>query len=225
MSETLSTFQTRVSDYARVPSSVVSSSQVQRAIQDALKRHNGHRPQLLTTSFSSTGYEYNLATLVTSWDRRYTVLEIFGYSSGKRLDLDHGDWRQIYDGTNHKLLVSKYLEFGTSETLYMDYTAPHTLDADTSTLLDEDVEFVAKLAAANVCAQARQEAVDETEGTFDVEVTNYAEQMDRWRKSEQDFRAEYEAFVSRKEIAGGFAEWDILDEYDQRPLFHGGRNF
>lgn len=222
--ESLTVFETRVSDYARTPSGTVSQAQISRAVQDALRRHSSERPQTLTSSFSSGSSPYNLADIVPAWSALHRVLDIFYVDSGRKRMLDCNEWGEFFDGTDRKLLIAS-TPCGTSGTLYLVYSAPHTMDGTGSTIDGKDIEFVGKLAAANACAQAAQEAADEDDPTVAVDSVNYQSQIDNWLKLERRYRKEYESHISRNVSAGQFVEWDILDECGNPPLFHGGTDF
>lgn len=234
MSETLATFRTRVQGLSRVPTTVVDDPETDKQIGKAIKVYDRKRPLVVTTAFtaSTSSNLYTLTDIVAGWSERYAVKDVlYRTSSGKRDPVDGNAWEvQETDGTYALYLQpmididEEYLSsFPTS--YFLQYSGPHTLTADTSTIRDEDLEALASLAASYCCKVAANEASDEKDSTYVSDVVDYQNIAEKWHKAARELKRDWDDHIKGR--TGGhssFGEWDLKSSRG-RMVWHGSRRF
>ena len=149
------------------------------------------------------------------------------YSPQSALDLsDIAIDEDYFDGTTHYVYLNGYTP-GSSETVRIRYTVPHTLDNTTDTIPSSHFDAVCDLAAAYCCTRLGTKAAKARDATISADGVAYRDAQLRYRQQGDEFTAQYRRKVglpaSGPKAASGYTDWDVGLSWRRDRLTHPGR--
>lgn len=228
MSESLTDFAARVARYHRVPTGIVASVDQTQAIHSATRTYSTRAPLSRTVALTaSANNEWTLTTAVSGWADGYSVTGIlYEWGEGNLIPLDPNEWRVIRRGSADYL---RAIELPCNATgIWLEYTRPHVVGVTPgdTTIPQQDLDAVAKLAAAECCYQASAAAADEKGSTINANVVDYGGIAPNWTTRAEKLEAAYAKHMAdRYPVSGAIAEWDGATAYGRRAMWHNSRRF
>ena len=227
MSESLTDFGTRVARYHRVPTGLVSSGDQTQAIHSAVRTYSTRAPLERSEELSaSTTGEWTLTSEVSGWVDGYNVVGLFYRWSNADIPIDANEWRVSRRGSVDYLQASSIP--CNTDGIWLEYTRPHVVGATSgdTTLPTQDLDAVAKLAAAECCRQAAAAQSDEKGSTFTANVVDYGAISANWIKRAEELEAAYSKHMDARYPRGSaWAEWDGPAAYGRRGMWHNTSRF
>lgn len=232
MSITRSNLQTAVRDVARINDKVASLTQLNRAINNALRELSRDKPNQVTTALpSDSDLLYTMTDVVGAWGDGYHVRDVKYLCNGMLKPIDSNLWSYYeIDGVGKLKVIESadddYISTG-AVSYYVTYSAPYDTSADPILVSVFDEDALVALAASKVADQAAAEAADQKNSSLTADVVNYQEIIDKWLKIARRQEKIYKAHISATPegtSSGGFAEWDLSNSLGSM-LFHGARRF
>ena len=145
--------------------------------------------------------------------------------------LEGEDWEIFYSGTTTPLTVNFRLLQTTpssSETLRVEYTAPHILSDATNTIQEPDQQAGAWLAAADMLLALAADAAHRQPMEPAGEIGGSPSAEQEFRRLAKDYRDKYHQHMGYDKDGSppagqGFVDWDRRFAWGGDPLFHGRR--
>lgn len=230
----LTDIETRVDEISKVSTGdngVVTAATRTRCIGDALKRYNRDRPRRLIEVIAAVGgstWEYSLSANISGWNPSQHAIEYIVYPAGRQVEerLDENDWqiRKKADGTYW--LVFHRNNPASGADMWIHYTAPHELDADSDTVLSDypnDWDAFCHLSAAYILDIAANNYADKKAGSTGSDLIDYGMKSDQATRRAREERAIYEAQVlPQRGGQSGFVDWDTTTQDGEDYLFWQG---
>lgn len=143
-------YVTYIQDTVPVGELKLERASIERAVQEAVAIYSTDEPREVTTDITGDGtYTYTLPTGWVDGFSQVIRLEFPAGSQDPRSDTMKAETGIIYDaGTGTNKLRMRFHTPGTSDTIRLTYTVPHTLARASSTIPDPDFEAVACLSTA-----------------------------------------------------------------------------
>jgi hypothetical protein len=213
---------------------LTNPGELDAAIASALERYSKDRPrQVVAQVDGDGGFSYATSGL-TGWVDGFSgILDlIYPYLSTdqqpKALDRDRYLVRRLPAGT-----VLHFIEHtpAAAEDFLVEYTVPHTLDADSSTVPASDDEALADLSAAEAFDYLAAVSLQELQSNIDADTVDRLSKAGEYRQQAAAFRKKYEAKIGstadQPVPAAAYAEADLAfgDSRASDRFFHARDRF
>ena len=185
---TLATFNALV--LSRVPDvgSIMDSDERDAAVLAGLETYNRHRRRTLVVDASGEN-DAELA-LPAGWVADYSELKAVEYPVGNvpPLLLDR-DTYEVYQKPDATVIVLHQYTPTDSETVRLTFTAPHAIDADSSTIPAQHEKAVADLSAGHLCEWVSAHYSSSHDSTLAVDSADHQSQGREFAQRAKRFRA------------------------------------
>ena len=221
----LADFRTLVDDLVRDRDQVISSTQRDSAIDQAVQRYSGDRPRPVVvdaTVAAGPGLD-----LPAGWQSDFSTIVSVEYPIGSRppVFLEAADLRLYESPLSVQIQLPDDVNVGDSARL--TYTQRHAVDDSTDTVPLQHRLAVSYLAAAILSGQLANYYATSGEPTIAADAVDHHSKSDKFRARERDFRARYLAELGvadkRSGAAGVQVDWDGKDSRGNDRLFHRRR--
>lgn len=230
MSISRANLRTAVRDVARVTTTHLTDSRLDRAINHALRQMSQDKPQTLTVALGSdSDLLYTMTDVIAAWGEGYFVRDIHYMSNDILKPIDPNAWHYYELAGVGKLKITEVLDeqdelwSSSSTAYYVEYGYPYSTSDDPIVIGSLDEDALVALASARAAEQAAAEAADQKNASFSADVMNYQEIIDKWLKIARRQESIYQKHIDSTPEAGsngGFAEWDLKNSLGSM-IFHG----
>lgn len=178
------------------------------AIREALAHHSLQLPCRGSFAGTVTGETLALSS-ITGWGPRWRVERVM---QGNRAI--PRDWWAADDTT---------LSLAVSGPVRVDYIRPHVLDGCETTLMEEEFEPVAHLAAHFLLAQLSNEYMKKRQSSIGTDAVNFDGQNVSYFTKSQDELRRYQAYAnSRYRPGSARVDFDSRSQTGRRSIFRDG---
>lgn len=227
---TLLTFETLFQDRVRDSGARFTAAQVDRAIAEAVKRYARIRPVEAVQDYPGDGATFDLA-LPTGWVPDLSTVRSLEYPAGQRPAalLEAEDWQFYRVSTAVLTIRLTALTPSVGQTLRLTWTKPHTVDQAGSSIVGQDEEAVANLAAAIGLRQLAAVYANTVDPTLAADSVNYRSKSSDYLKLAGELEQQYREHMgitdkSSETLAGGvFVDVDRTNSLGQDQLTHPNR--
>ncbi|HRQ63887.1 MAG TPA: hypothetical protein PKZ76_03335 [Xanthomonadaceae bacterium] len=188
----LADFQSLVDDLVRDKDQVISSTQRNAAVANALARYSVDAPLVLVEDVVAPGGQRLPAP--PGWIDGQSAVRAIEYPVGQIPAMYLDGAVGIYRGPDGDAIELQQ-SLGDGETARVFFTSAHVLDAATTTIPPRHQRAVAALAAADLCGQLASHYASEGEPTIQADAVDHQGKSGRFRNRARDLRAEYVAAV------------------------------
>ncbi len=222
----LADFQTLVDDLVRDKDQVVSSTERDLAIANAVVRFSEVRPrEIVTDEIQAGGRGYRVA-LPSEWVDDTSDLRSVEYPVGTTPDPDYLPMSSVsLYRTPSGQQISLPCSVSDGETVRVTFTVPHTLDVSTDTIPEKARAAVCYLAASIICDQLANHYATEGEPTLGADTVEHKTKSDRFRSRAKDLKERFDDFADVSEpgvkpaLSVGDMDRPLQVGWDR--LFHG----
>lgn len=218
--------------------SILTSADVDAFIQEAALAYSRVKPRRLIENVAGDGgFDYVLTGTnkkVTAWSDGFSEIRrlIFPVDDSAQTEnvVDEDDFAIVakLDGAN----MEKWLRFLAdsplaTEKFRITYTAPHTVDAQGSSIPAADEEAVVNKAASLSCEAIAAYYANRSESSLGSDAIDFGDKAEAYQGQARIYRKEYEAHLgigSEGEKAAAKAA-SVVSDLDLPPSWSGGRSF
>lgn len=227
---TILTFETLVGDRVRDSGAKITTAQLDRAIVEAVKRHNRLRPIEAIQDYAGDGTTFDFS-VPTGWVDSFSLVRAIEYPAGRRppVLLEAEDWQLYRSATTTVKIRLTSSTPAVGETVRVSWTKPHTVDQSQSTIPAQDEEAVANLAAAVALRQLAAYYANTVDATIQADSVNYRSKSSEYSKLAAELEQRYRDHLGIREgaselVAGGaFVDQDQQTTHGLDKLTHPNR--
>lgn len=227
---TILTFETLFGDRVRDSGAKCTTAQIDRAIVEAVKRYARVRPIEAVQDYAGDGATFDFA-LPAGWVQDLSTVRSLEYPAGQRPAslLESDDWEYYRSSTSAVKIRLKDLTPSVGQTLRVTWTKPHQVDVSGSTIVSQDEEAVANLAAAIGLRQLAAHYANTVDPTLAADTVNYRSKSSDYLKLASELETQYREHMGIKDkesenLAGGtFVDVDRTNSLNQDQLTHPNR--
>lgn len=223
----LATFQALVLSFARDDNGKLTNADRDAAIEAAVRRYSSDRPQITVEDVTSVAGGQELE-LPDSYQAGFSRIESLEYPIGDIPPsyLDHESWSMYRKPTEEVIHLAAGLPANAD--VRVTVGTRHVLDAMTDTLPVEDIEAVAKWAAAFLCDQLSAVYANNSDSTISADTVKQESQSGNYRRLANDYRKAYNQHIGvdeeRSAAAGTEVSFNRADSLGGERMFsHGSR--
>jgi len=200
MQMTLSALKDLIASLVRDDAKVLQPADVSQAIEQALQRYSQDALHLVSAEVGCSGY---VAPLPTTWQQGMSKLNGALALNGAETP----DVIQVKTPDGDEIQFDRFFE----GTLRLQFSVPHLVDDETSTVFYGDMEALACYAAAICCDQLAAHYINETGSSLGVDTVAYQTKSNEYRKQASTYRKRYSDHVGQKTpgttAAGAVVSW------------------
>lgn len=196
-------------------------------LQRAVDAYSAHRPRVMVKDYNGDGSTYKL-TLPSDWEQDFSTIQSVEYPQGDRiptfLDADEYDVRNDTEAV--KVIWLFDLTPASGKKTRVTYTIRHTLSDVTSTIPGADESIVTRLAASYACEALAAIYAQTSDPLLSADTVNYRSKSQEYRDLAKQYRKGYDDRMGAAEslqAAGGYVEWDTLDQTGFDRIYHPRR--
>lgn len=227
---TIVTFEMLVGDRIRDSGATCTPAQIDRAIVEAAKRYARVRPIEAVQDYPGDGTTFDFA-LPTGWVPDLSTVRSLEYPMGERPPsmLEDEDWQFYRASTSVVMIRLKVVTPSAGQTLRVTWTKPHLVDLAGSTIVAQDEEAVANLAAAIGLRQLAAHAANTVDPSLAADSVNYRSKSSEYLKLADALETQYREHMGINDkdsetLAGGtFVDVDRTSSLNQDQLTHPNR--
>lgn len=213
---TILTFETLVGDRVRDSGAKLKPGEVDRAIVEAVKRHNRLRPIEAVQDYTGDGTTFEFA-VPAGWIDSFSVVRAIEYPAGRRppVLLESEDWSLYRAATTTVRIRLTSITPAVGETVRVTWTKPHTVDHTQSTIPSQDEEAVANLAAAVALRQLAAYYANTVDATIQADSVNYRSKSGEYTKLASELEQRYRDHLGIREGASELVAGGTFFDQDQ----------
>lgn len=221
----LSDIQTLVDNYVRDASATVSTADRDVAIDLAVQRLSEDKPRTLAEDVVSDGT--NFLPLPASWESDFSAIDHLEYPIGNTPPdvIDQSEWSMYLSPTGWK--IQTLYAIGSGDSVRVQFTIAHVLDATTDTVLMGQREAVAAYAASIALQQLAAKYTNDGEPTIAADAVDHQNKGRDYALRARDLRKIYFQRLGIKEqktvAAGAVVDLDLRDSRNRDRLTHPRR--
>lgn len=227
---TILNFETLFGDRVRDSGAKCTTAQIDRAIVEAVKRYTRVRPIEAVQDYAGDGATFDFA-LPTGWVQDLSTIRSLEYPTGERPPslLEDDDWQFYRSSTSVVKIRMTVVTPSAGQTLRVTWTKPHQVDVNGSTIVAQDEEAVANLAAAIGLRQLAAHYANTVDPSLAGDSVNYRSKSSEYLKLASELDMQYRAHMGIKDkdseiLAGGtFVDVDRTSSLNQDQLTHPNR--
>jgi len=227
---TILTFGTLFADRVRDSGAKFTAAQIDRAIVEAVKRYSRVRPIEAIQDYPGDGASFDFA-LPAGWVQDLSTVRSLEYPAGERpmSILDEADWQFYRSSTSTQVLRLLVFTPTAGQTLRMTWTKPHLVDVSGSTVITQDEEAVANLAAAMGFRQLAASYANTVDASLAADSVNYRSKSSEYLKLADALETQYRQHMGldakdSETLAGGtMVDVDRTNSLGQDQLTHPNR--
>ena len=199
---------------------------VERQIQAAVAAYSGDNPQVVFQSYTGDGT--NRYTLPTSWSDNFSIIRRIEYPAGEDAPvyLKPNRYGVINNGTSAKIQLYT-INPGSSDTFVVEYTAPHTLTATTSTIADGDYRAVVNLSTSFTCMAVASILLRTRDSRISADSLNLRTASDEYKAMAKEYYELYRTMMGIPKDgprpADAIGDIDLPSKWPYPYLVHTGR--
>lgn len=229
---TLAIYRTAIDELVPDQQQLTGTTQKDRAIGQALLEHSRHKPLEIVEDLSGDGgYAYALSGLA-SWDEDFSSVLAVEYpvddTDEDQQILNPGEDWKVYKAPTGRELHFLFDKPAATETFRVTYTAPHAVDADSSTVASMDDAAVQTLAAAKFCRILAARNAANEDSSMAADSVDHVSKRREYEAAAKSYEAEYYDHIGAKPKSApkpgcAFADWDVDNQDGSDRLTHGRR--
>lgn len=184
---TLSAFNELTAALVRDDASVLQGSDVVQAIEQTLQRYSKDAPRLISADVGCNGY---VVPLPATWQQSVSKLAgVVALSGGETPGVV-----QVRNPDGDELQLDRFFD----GLLRLQFSVPHVLDEEISTVFYGDMEALACYAAAICCDQLAAYYINEANNTIAADTTAHQLKSSEYRKQAATYRKRYSDHIGQK---------------------------
>lgn len=233
MAKLLADYQTRVNEILQDDAGDLTTAEKNAAIENAVKEHSRLRPRRLVHGFTGDGSAYDFAltgqSAPTGYEVGFSRVLTVEFPAGERdpVYLEDEDWI-IYEAATETPKLRLLSDTPTSaQTVRINYTARHTVSAQTGTIPDGDFEAVAHFAASFALQSLANKYTQMSESTLGADSVDHRSKALEARanaKAERSLYFEHLGIKEGERPAGmAFKDHDVNYPWGEDRLTHSRR--
>lgn len=197
-------------------------------LQRAVDAYSAQRPRVMVKDYSGDGSTYKF-TLPSDWEQEVSTIQSIEYPQGDRiptfLDADEYDVRNDTEAV--KVIWLFTLTPASGKKARVTYTIRHTLSDATSTIPGADESIVTLLTASYACEALAAIYAQTSDPLLSADTVNYRSKSQEYRdlakQHKKGFDERIGAGIDAVQAAGGYVEWDTLDQTGFDRIYHPRR--
>lgn len=232
MPTTLTTIRTKVTGRVRDGASKLDSTNLDVAIAGALAEYQRARPREVSVVVDGAGtFDYTVSSALTAFVEGLSQIReiVYPYDATEQAPtaLERDQWALVRVNGTLKLRFLSATPTA-SEDFHVAYTAPHTLDANGSTVWAADEEALADLAASYACEALAGHYQQTSESSLSADSVERRSIADGYRSQAARWRKAYEAKMGAEAADGPAAAvvtvpGRLSTPWSERRFFHDRR--
>jgi hypothetical protein len=185
----LTTFNALVDTRIKDSEGVLTSAEIDAAVAEAVTTYSKHRPHELLADLAGDGdYDY---AVPADWVLDCSAVRRVEYPAGERVPVYLEDDQYTLYKPDAQATVLRFLDVTpqAGQTARVTYTAPHVVDADSSTIPANDEECVGNLAASVACEWIASHYSQQGDPTLSADTTDHRSKASDYAARAKRFRA------------------------------------
>jgi hypothetical protein len=223
----LSDFQWRIDDLVRDKDQVISSSQRDQALQDAVMRYSLDFARPVMVNVVAPGGHF--VPTPAGWVSGYSQVLLVEYPAGQSplSEIPLNEMGVRYSPGDVEVLEFAYRDFIAGQTIALRYTQRHVVDSNTDTIPEHHRYPVCCWAASILCGELANWYATEGASTLGADTADHVGKTERLRARARDLAMQFMKDLGinekRPNIAGVVVETPRLNTQGRPTLFRNRR--